>query len=268
MCWAVEQKPLVAHLNERIQTSAGEVIIEKVIVYPDEASLYGGPGEVNYGMPVEEEYGNGPVVILSVLKQPTLPPYSIFGTDWLKVELYSDGKRLSRRIGGEKSPRRLIYGFSFWVETGMDVSPEGGVELDELGDLDLVVTVSKVEKIFDVPLRSIPQGSKAIFEDENVQILEVRLRESVQHKTASLHVKIHSKTESAYYGLVYKGAGASHFESTGAITISYPVNNHDVAEFWKIVPLAQRKISSLKFTSSSEESGAEQNNIKDAFGEL
>ena len=41
---AIEKKPLVALLNENIKTQDSVVEVEKVVIYPNEKSLYG-PGK-------------------------------------------------------------------------------------------------------------------------------------------------------------------------------------------------------------------------------
>lgn len=49
---ASDKVPLVALVNERIQTQDSVVVVKEIVIYPNEESLYG-PGEENYGMPVK-----------------------------------------------------------------------------------------------------------------------------------------------------------------------------------------------------------------------
>jgi len=129
-----DEGPLLAMLNERITTEDSTVVVEEVILYPNESSIYG-PGEENYDMPVKEMYGKGPVVLIRIEKEPGHPRDCSFEDNWLKVDLFSDGRRLQQRYGGSRGSKRMVFGFSFWAEVDMSVDPDGAIELEELGSL-------------------------------------------------------------------------------------------------------------------------------------
>lgn len=205
---ASDELPLEVLINERIQTPDSVVIVKKVVVYPNEESLYG-PGDENYGMPVKEEYKKGPVVLLEIEKNPGHPWYAPFASDWIKLELFSDGKKLSATNSGEIGNNRMVFGFSFWAAVDMSVSPDGAIELEKLGELKLKVTISRITKVFDIPTHDISRGRDAIYEDEDLEILEVKWEEKWSKSGGDcftqLRVRFNSKVDSAYYFLDFKG---------------------------------------------------------------
>jgi len=251
---AAEEEPRVAVLNERIETDDSTVIVEEVVLYPNESSIYG-PGEENYDMPVKEMYGKGPVVLIRIEKEPGHPRDCPFENDWLKVDLFSDGRRLQQRYGGSRGSNRMVFGFSFWAEVDMSVAPDGAVELEQLGSLELQTTVSKIRKVFYLPLEDVPRGEKPFFEDEDVRIWEVKWDESWSeaHRVSRTYllVRFDTKTASATFFLNFLGKdnsrlGASGTESGKAHVRSVPKGQLAAVEFWKIVPLAQRSISPIR----------------------
>ena len=252
---AAEQKPRVALINEKIQTQDSAVVVEKVVVYPDEGSVYG-PGEENYGRAVKDEYSKGPIVVLRIERYPGHPWDwdALFADEWIRVELFSDGRKLQQSCSGEEGSGRLVFGFSFWAEADTSVSRERAVELKELGELEIKIALSRIVKVFDIPLHDLPRGEDPIFEDEDVQIWEVRWEERRskfrQKNFLSLRVRFKSKTEFASYNLAFLGekgpVGAvgdisswkEYYRSVPEIT---------GAQFWKCVKLTERTISPLRF---------------------
>ncbi len=243
-----EEKPLVALLNGKIETQDSIVVVEKVVIYPNEKSLYG-PGEENYGMPVKDEYRKGPVVVIDIEKNPGHPWNAPFADDWILVELFSDGKKLSATNSGEIGKNRMVFGFSFWAAVDMDVSPEGAIELEELGELELKVTISRIAKVFDIPTHDIPRGKDAIYEDEDVQIWEVRWNKDF----TSLRVRFNSKNELASYNLAWPGeknyivGAVGYISSWKEYRRSLPKSEFTGAQFWKCVKLTGKTMSPLKF---------------------
>lgn len=245
---AIENKPLVAQLDETIQTQDSSVTVEKIVIYPNEQSLYG-TGQENYGMPVKLKYGKGPVMVLHINKYPDYPRGALLGLDWIQADLYSDGKKLGKSTGGYLGPAGNVFGFNFWVEVDMSVSPDGAVELDELGQLELKVTLFKVAKIFDFPLHDLPRGKTPVYEDENVQIWEAlwgRKRE-----LTSLNIGLQNKTKSASYYLTFRAKDSKRYIGSGRMDhkfyASKPRNELAGAQLWKVVPALVKKISPLKF---------------------
>lgn len=243
-----EEKPLVALLNEKIETQDSVVVVKKIVIYPNEESLYG-QGEENYGMPVKDEYRKGPVVVLDIEKNPGHPRNAPFAGDWIRMELFSDGKKLSGGSGGETGKNRMVFGFSFWVAVDMDVSPEGGIELEELGELELKVTISRIAKVFDIPLSGMPLGKAPVFEDEDVQIWEIRWNKNF----TTLRVRFNSKNESASYNLAWPGEKDYIVGAVGDIN-SWEEYHRGLrkseftgAQFWKCVKLTGNTMSPLKF---------------------
>jgi len=207
-------------------------------------------------MPVKEEYEKGPVVILRIEKQPGHPWDIPFAHDWLKVDLFSDERRLSGSGSGPWGSNRIVFGFTFWAEADMSVSPDGAVELERLGELTLKVTVSKTRKVLDLPLRNMPSGKDPFFEDDDVQIWEVQWEEKWSEfgkdDFTCLKVRFNSKTDSASYFLNSSGKdgsrlGASTTESWTEHLKGIPKSQLAEVQFWKTVPLAARTISSLEF---------------------
>ena len=279
---ATEGKPLVALLNEKIQTQDSVVVVEKVVIHPDESSIYE-PGEENYGMPVTEEYGKGPVVILRIEKQPGHPWNIPFDDDWIQVELFSDGKKLSGTNSGEIGKNRRVFGFSFWAAVDMSVSPEGAIELRELGEVELKVTISRIVKVFDIPISGLPLGKAPIFEDEDVQIWEVRWNKDF----TSLRIRFKSKTELVSYNLAWLGEKNYIVGAVGDISSwkeyhrSLPKSEFTGAQFWKCIKLTRKTMSPLKFLPQrsealdkmdipreKEKQPTEDINIPDDLGEL
>ena len=104
----------------------------------------------------------------------------------------------------------MVFGFSFWAAVDMSVSPEGAIKLKELGELELKVSISRIVKVFDIPLSGLPLGKAPVFEDEDVQILEV----SWNKDFTSLRVRFKSKTELVLYNLAWLGE-KNHIEGGG-----------------------------------------------------
>ncbi|MBW1772022.1 MAG: hypothetical protein JRJ82_03915 [Deltaproteobacteria bacterium] len=248
---AGQERPLVARINETIQTRDSTVVVEKVVIYPNERSLYG-PGEENHGMPVREEYGKGPVVVLRVDKKPGHPWDIPFADEWILVELFSDGRRLGQRGSGDHGTNRMAFGFNFSVEVDMSVSPDGSVALQKLGEVALEVTVSRIRKVLDLPLHDVPRGSDPIFEDEDVQIWEVQWGRSRKDQYTHLRIRFNSKADSATYFINYEGKdgsrlGASTTESGTEHAKRISKDRLANVGFWKIVTTARRTFSPLKF---------------------
>jgi hypothetical protein len=248
------EKPLVALLNKKIQTQDSAIIVEKVVIYPDENSLYG-QGQENYGMPVKEEYGKGPLVVLDIEKYPNYPRGALTGLDWIEVELFSDGKSLGKSGGGETEPGRMVFAFNFYVPVDMSVSSDGAIELEQLGDLELKITLFKVVKFFDLPTHDLPRGKNPIYEDESVQLWEAKWKmiwnDYDKRKITTLDLKLRNKTESASYDLTFQAKGSPKYLASGRADYrfypSLPKSELAGAQLWKIVPGLEKTISSLKF---------------------
>lgn len=249
----IEQEPLIAPINQEIRSQDVAVILENVFIYPNERSLYG-PGEENYGMPVREEYGKGPVVVINIKKKPDwFEKLSSGGiSSWLHVQLYSDGKPLSRHSGSSKG----IFGFSFWVPGPDNVH---SVELTKLGNVECEIRLSTIVKVCDIPAHDISRGSKPFFEDDDVQVWEVKWQERSGYNNepeTSVNIGIETKTKFMTLDAVFKSIDGGNdirptsssfmpaYDSLEKATLvfsrSVAKGSLNGAELWKIVPVIEK----------------------------
>lgn len=251
---AIEKKPLVAQLNETIHAQDSAVTVEKIVIYPNEQSLYE-TGQVNHGMPVKQEFGKGPIVVLHINKYPDYPREALFGLDWIQVDLFSDEKKLGQGIRGDFGSAGRVFGFNFWVKADMSVSPDGAVELEELGQLELKVTLFKVVKIIDFALHDLPRGETPVYEDGNVRIWEAlwgKKWDKYQEKNiTTFNIDLQNKTESASYHLTFRSKGSNQYIGPGRMDHQFYANETKNelagAQLWKVVPALRKTIAPLKF---------------------
>jgi len=249
----VEQEPLIAPINQEISSHDVAVILENVFLYPNERSLYG-PGKENYGMPVQEQYGKGPVVVLNIKKKPDWIGKLSSGSnsDWLHVYLYSDGKPLSRHSGSSTG----VYGFNFWVLGPDDVQ---SFELTTLGNVECKIRLSTIIKVCDIPANDISRGSQPFFEDDNVQVWDVKWMEKSGYNNepeTSVKIGIETKTKFMTLEAVFKNKDEGndiHPTSSSVIPASDSLEKATLvfsryvaksslkgAELWKIVPVIEK----------------------------
>jgi hypothetical protein len=249
----IEQEPLVAPINQEISSHDVAVILENIFLYPNERSLYG-PGKENYGMPVREEYGKGPVVVINIKKKPDWSGKLSSGgiNPWLHVQLYSDGKPLSPGTGSSTG----IFGFSFWVPGPDNVN---SVELTKLGNVECMIRLSTVVKVCDIPANDVSRGSQPFFEDDNVQVWDVKWQERSGYDNeteTSVKIGIETKTKFVTLDAVFKSkdegqdikpTSASFIPASDSLEKAtlyfsrYVTRNRlNGAELWKIVPVVEK----------------------------
>lgn len=249
----VEQEPLIAPINQEISSHDVAVILENVFLYPNERSLYG-PGKENYGMPVQEEYGKGPVVVINLKKKPDWVGKLGIGDvlSWLDVQLNSDGKPLSRRSASSKG----IFGFGFWVPGPDNVQ---SVELTSLGKVECKIRLSTVVKVCDIPVNDVSRGSRPFFEDDDVRVWDVKWQEKSGYNNepeTSVKIGIETKTKFMTLNTVFKNKdGGIDIQPTSSsliptsdslekatLVFSRYVAKSSLkgAELWKIVPVVEK----------------------------
>jgi|GEM_PF-3555626 len=249
-----EHEPMMAPINAEIGSRDVAVILKNVFLYPNERSLYG-PGEQNYGMPVKEQYGKGPVVVLALKKTPDRADKFGLGdvNPWLHVQLFSDGKPLSHHSASDTG----IYGFNFWVAGSAGVE---SFELEKLGNVECLVRLSTVIKVCDIPVGNVQRGSNPIFEDEDVRVWDVRWDEKPGYEgqpATRLEIGIETKTKFMALNAVFKGReGGEDLKPTSMSLIEpsealkkamlsfsgfYAVNRLTGAELWKTVPVIEKR---------------------------
>ena len=248
-----EKEPLIAPINTEISSQDVSVILENIFLYPNERSLYG-PGEENYGMPVKDEYGKGPVVVVDLKKKPDRVSKLGIGdiNSWLHIQLYSDGKPLSRSSGSSDG----IYGFSFWVDEPDNIQ---AIELKELGKVECKVRLSTVVKVCDIPVGDVSRGSQPIFEDDDVRVWDVQWEERAGYNDEpETRIKIGIETKTKFMALrsVFKAKDKEEdihptssslipvSDTLEAATISFSryvtISSLEGAELWKIVPVFEK----------------------------
>ena len=241
-----EREPLIAPINAELSALDVAVLVENVFLYPDERSLYG-PGEENYGMPVKEEYGKGPVVVLDIRKPPDrLDKVMSQGeVEWIDVKVYSDGKPLNSVSTSSDG----VFGFSFWVRSGDMQS----IELEELGNVECKVRLGTVQKVCDLPLNDVPRGSQPFFDDEDVRIWSVKWEEKAvsysEIPETGVGLDIELRGEVMRFGVVFKKSGSGQdirptSTSLGDERIRFRrhIAKSDItgAELWKLVPAIEK----------------------------
>ena len=249
-----EPEPMMAPINAEISSRDVAVILKNIFLYPNERSLYG-PGEPNYGMPAKQQYGKGPVVVLELKKKPERDEKFELGelNPWLDVQLFSDGKPLSRSSSNSTG----IYGFNFWTAgTGNAES----VELEKLGNVECLVRLSTIIKVRDIPVANVERGSKPFFEDEDVRVWNVRWNEKPGYDgqpETRLEIGIETKKKFVSLNAVFRGkeggediqpTSMSVNEPSGALdkaelsfSSSYAVSRLSGAELWKTVPVIEKR---------------------------
>ena len=208
-------------------------------------------------MPVREEYGKGPVVVLDIKKKPDKIAKLSSGSThaWLHVQLYSDGQALNPRSGSSTG----IYGFSFWVD-----GPDGvhSVELEELGKVECQIRLSTVVKVCDIPASNVSRGAQPFLEDNDVRIWEIKWEERAGYNNElETLVKIGIETKAKFVELdaVFKGkeggqdinptstsfVPASESGQKDTITFSRYIAKDSLegAELWKIIPVVEKTFS-------------------------
>jgi len=240
-----EHEPMVAPINQEVSSHDVSVILKYVFLYPDERSLYP-PGQQNFGMPVELEYGKGPVVIVEIRREPAMIDRltSVVKPDWIHVQVYSDGKPLSPR-----SSSGAITGFSFWAEQA-----DGNViELDRLGNVKCQIRLSTIVKVGEMSVQDVARGMRPIIEDADVNVWDVKWDEratsySTEPET-SIRLGIERKSKWAAFDVVFKRRGSGEgihptSSSGGENDISFSRNLYknelSSAELWKIVPVVEK----------------------------
>ena len=255
-----ETSPLVAVVNQSIHADHTSITVEKIVVYPNEESI-AGPGREFYGKSVEMEYGKGPIVIFRIDEDPGYSTELFQPWDWIHVALYSDEKRLSESGAGGlgNDGKTRVVRFSFFALNDEDPMQES-VELKDLGQLKLKVTVFKIEKIFDLPFNDLPRGDIPIYEDQNVKIIDSiwteRWDERRQEASTELRVGFNRKVEPASFHLVVKTKGSrypgSKNNSGGLDHLMFntqkPKSELASAQFWGIIPVVEKNMTVGKLT--------------------
>jgi len=261
---SMQEDPMAASVNQEIKAQDAAVVLEHVFLYPNDRSLYG-PGEKNYGMPVSMEYGKGPVVVVDIKKEPD--HISILGigslSDWLQVELYSDGKPLQRKSVSSSG----VFGFNFWVDDEKGQT----YELNELGDVECKVKLYSIVKVCDIPVDNVSRSPQPFFEDEDIRVWDVKWEEREKSYADEPETRIEAGIETKTKFVTLRGifirkdseeqlrpTSSSQIEPSDTleearISFSRFIDKDKLlkAELWKIVPVIEKTFP-LKFVPQKD----------------